>query len=111
MESNFDRRLHGQQIEELARRYGFDVAEVHCTADVRTLARRYRDRESSGDRHPGHEGFGYEADDDGFVAELAGRDHVPLGIANVTIGVDTSVGEQVDLDDVIAKIGEVKGWT
>jgi predicted kinase len=106
IESNFDRRLHAEQLREMSETFGFDVIEVHCTADVETLAQRYRERQMSGERHPGHEGAGYAPDDEGFVVEIAKRDHVPLGIARLTLEVDTTAGEQVDLDGIVTTIGE-----
>lgn len=106
IESNFDRNLHAEQLGELSRRHGFDLVEVHCTADVEVLARRYREREASGNRHPGHEGAGYSPDDDHFVVEIAKRDHVPLGVARLTIQLDTTDLEQVDLNAIVKTIGE-----
>jgi hypothetical protein len=111
VDANLDRRLHADQLDALMRQHGFDLAEVHCTTDSETLAGRYRERESSGVRHPGHEGIGYEPDDQGFLSEIAQRDHVPLGIARVTIEVDTTYPERVDLDDIAAKIREGTAWT
>lgn len=108
LESNFDRGLHAEHLSELARRHGAVLAEVHCTADVETLSRRYRERETSGERHPGHEGVGYKHDDAGFAAEIAERRHVPLGVATVTVEVDTTSPEQVILDDIVARIREAQ---
>ena len=110
MEANFDRRLHAEQIAELTRRYGFHLAEVHCRADVETIVRRYLEREASGDRHPGHEGHDYEPDEASFATELAGRAHVPLGVARLTIEVDTTDPQRVDLDEIITRIREGDQW-
>lgn len=106
MESNFDRRLHAADIDELCRRHDVELVEVHCTADMATLSRRYLEREASGDRHPGHEGVGFVPDDAVFAEELSTRAHVPLGIARTTIEVDTTDLDRVDLDEIITKIRE-----
>lgn len=110
MESNFDRSLHAGDLDRRTRAHGFELIEVHCTADAETLARRYREREGSGDRHPGHEGVGYEPDDAAFVAAIAEREHVPLGVATMTVEVDTTGVEHVDLDGLVETIrGKLDG--
>jgi predicted kinase len=106
IESNFDRRLHVGQFRDLSDRFGFDVVEVYCTANVETLARRYRERELSGDRHPGHEGSDYSPDDESFAVELTQREHVPLGVALLTFEVDTTDPERVDLDEIVGAVRE-----
>lgn len=106
MESNFDRRLHAEELSKRTCANDFRLIEVHCTAAAQTLARRYRERQLSGDRHPGHEGTDYVGDDDAFVAEIAKRQHIPLGTASLTLEVDTNDTEAVDLEGIIARIRE-----
>ncbi len=104
-ESNFDRELHRETFRDLQPKAPHTLVEVHCTADIEVLAARFNKREESGERHAGHAGS-FFADPKVFADELARRSHVPLGIASLTVEVDTTHSESVDLSHIVSKIRE-----
>ncbi len=103
-ESNFDRELHHEPFRDLQLKAPHTLVEVHCTTDVETLAERFIRRQASGERHAGHDDGVFTAGS--FAEELARRSHVPLGIATLTLEVDTTAAESVDLGHIVSKIRE-----
>jgi predicted kinase len=103
LDTNFQRDALSKWLGELRARYDFALVEVHCSAAPELMARRFRERWESGDRHPGH--TGEFTDEAAFIAALDARDYRPVGIGTV-IGVDTTDPERVDLGHVITTIRE-----
>ena len=109
-ESNFSRDPHTERFEALARRYPFVAVEVYCFASTETLATRFRGRQERGERHPIHHGAAFEgeATTEQVAAVLAARSHVPLDLSEHLVRVDTDSPEPVDLDAIVAYIGEAR---
>lgn len=109
-ESNFSRDPHTRRFGELAMRYPFVAVEVYCFASVHTLAARFRGRQERGERHPIHHGAGFEAEAtaEQVEAALAARTHLPLDLNEHIVRVDTDSPEPVDLDAIVAYIGEAR---
>ena len=109
-ESNFSRDPHHDRFAELRDRYPFVAVEVYCTASAATLAERFRGRQARGERHHVHHGAGFEAQATPEQVEevLEGRDHVPLGLSEHVVRVDTDTSDPVDLDGIIAEIKGVR---
>lgn len=105
-DTNFQRGITTDRIRGLGDRYRFGVVEVHCHADPRVLATRFRERWESGGRHPGHTG---EFTDEGaFVKAFDERDYRAVGIGRV-IEVDTTDVERIDWDCVISTVQTAMG--
>lgn len=107
VDTNFQRESIADRIENIARAHDVTIVEVNCRAEPDVLARRFRERWEAGNRHEGHtSAFTNEAV---FIKELEERDYRASGIGRV-VEVDTTDVEQVDLDDIVAKIkGEIDG--
>jgi hypothetical protein len=74
--------------------------QIHCSAPLELLLERYGRRE----RHPGH--VDSQRIDALRDAVESGR-HDPLDLHGETIRLDTS--QEVELDDVLARIGLIQG--
>lgn len=109
-ESNFSTAYHPRRFAALRERHPFIPVEVYCAAGPASLARRFRGRQASGERHPVHHGAEFEASATAEAVEVALRDlgHVPLGLSEHVVRVDTDASEPVDLDAIVAYIGEAR---
>jgi len=54
IESNFKDKIDTVQIEQLSRKYGYQVLEFHCFARMEMLIARFKERVVTNRRHPGH---------------------------------------------------------
>lgn len=100
-ESNFYPDLQRKRLLALCARHPFFPVEIHCIADPSMLARRNNER----DRHPAHHSRS------GITAEIAARwaaNNGPLGLSEHVVRVDTGSPEPVDLDAIVAYIGEAR---
>jgi predicted kinase len=100
-ESNFYPDLQRSRLLTLRSRYPFLPVEIHCIADPVTLARRNNERE----RHAAHHSRS------GITAEIAATwalNNGALGLSEHLIEVDTGSPEPVDLDAIVAYIGEAR---
>lgn len=109
-ESNFSRSYHIEAFSNLRVRYPFVPVEVYCSIDPVTLADRLRGRQASGERHPVHHGADFEVTATGEAVEAVLRDlgHEPLDLSRHVVRVDTGSSEPVDLDAIVAYIGEAR---
>ena len=85
LEGNFDPDRARPILTGMARRHGYRVLEVFCTAPPDVLQSRFRERALSGTRHPGHLDAQHL---DEFMRRLE-EPLRPLGIGPV-LAVDTS---------------------
>jgi predicted kinase len=109
LETNFDRAFSQSRIGEMQSRMSFDVLEINCSTDPTVLARRFRDRWNAGGRHPGHTDV--FTDEDEFLAALSDRDFAPATLGDNLVQLDTTDFEQIDWNDVIARVRKTLGET
>jgi predicted kinase len=102
VEGNFEASWHREPLAAMSKAHR--SVEVHCMAEVATLARRSRERWESGDRHPGH--TGEDGDEQAYVRSFQERRFDAVGFADQLIEVDTTAPNSVDLDAIVAKIRE-----
>ena len=100
-ESNFYPELHRDRMAERCARFGFVAFEIHCTAEAAVLAKRNNERE----RHPVHR---FSSGVTPELAEQWNEANAPLELGEHLVRVDTTDGEPVDLDDIVARIEEVR---
>ncbi|WP_114795832.1 AAA family ATPase [Gaiella occulta] len=99
VESNFPSVYGRTRLLELRERYSYQPLEIHCTASKETLIGRYRARAST--RHPGHN----DVDRVGEVeAAVDGGTHRQLQLGGGVIVLDTTDGEAIGLDAVLAAV-------
>lgn len=106
IEAPFDPQMAATELKRLQARYPCRIVQVLCWAEVKTLIERYRSRNDSGERHPGH----IQTDMmDEVEAYLAQGTWDPIAIESDVIDVDTSDLTSVDyralLEDVSRAIG------
>ena len=87
VESNFEPGRAAERLKSLCETYRFTSVEILCTADAKTLRRRYLARLESGERHAGHVDH-LNLDD--ISARWANNRHGSLGLGGQSIQVDTS---------------------
>lgn len=85
VEANFTPEYADPRWQRLAAQYGFNLIQVRCEADGKTLLHRYRARITSGERHLGH----VDGSDDAVLQALL--DSGPPGWLAVP-------GEQISID-------------
>ncbi len=104
IEAPFDPEMAAKELETLRGRYPFELVQVLCWAEGQTLIERYRSRNGSGDRHPGHIQTDLLADVEEYLA-VGKRD--PVAIEGAILEVDTTgpVDYEVVLEDVTRAIG------
>lgn len=54
IEANFDAELSCQDLRALQQRYAIEACQIQCVGDGDVFVRRFRARNQSGERHPGH---------------------------------------------------------
>ena len=103
VDSNFERGRH-PQLSAIAQRIPYRLVEVHCSAPDTVLARRFRTRWTSGQRHPGHASDWTERE---YLDHIADRSFAPLDESDVLIEVDTNDGANVDVGEIAKVIARV----
>ena len=100
-ETNFYPDLDGPRVEALHTKADFATIEVHCSAATDIVLIRYKDRQDSGARHPGHR----------FDAELQTLQEVlrdgifhPMDLDGELLTIDTTEFSKVDLDAVVEAV-------
>lgn len=54
IESNFKKQFDQSRFDQWQKEFNAQLIQVYCTAPVEVLQQRFRDRVTSGRRHPGH---------------------------------------------------------
>ncbi len=101
-ETAFIPEFHNARLSELRDKYGFEPVQIVCTACEEILYKRFADRCTSGERHPGH--VDHLATQDQFVEVLRTGRYDPLEIGGTLLRVDTTHFEQVDYKDVVETV-------
>lgn len=99
VDSNFS---HGVSEAEILRAAGgARIVQILCsTSDVEVI-RRYRERAAFGDRHPGHHDTAPDTIAD-LQTSLSGNRHEPLELGAPLLIVDTTIGYQPSLAEIVA---------
>lgn len=101
IEAPFDPTLAAEKLSQLRRRYPFTAVQVLCWADGDVLIQRYRSRNESGERHPGH------VDTDAMPAveaQLSRGTWQPVGIPGPVIEVDTTEVEAIRYEALLLQV-------
>jgi len=94
-----------RKIRVCREKYGALVFEVHCAGAPEVVLARYRQRQGSGERHPGH--VMEPADYDELKARIEGDFFHPMELGGGLIAVDTTDFEQVDYKALIDEVRQV----
>jgi predicted kinase len=100
-EAPFDREISARELEKLRERRPFTLVQVLCHADGQVLIDRYRARNESGHRHPGH--VLTDAMPDVEMALADGR-HEPVAIESAVFEVDTTDPATIDYERLLQEI-------
>lgn len=110
-ESAFHRAFDLPRLERLQSQYAFQTLEVHCTAEIEVLLKRFARRAASAARHPGH-GEQANAQAEELRANLERGVYAPLSAPGKALLVDTTdfarVDEQRLLQAIRAKAVEMR---
>ncbi len=86
-------------------KYNYKVLQIYCDAQVEALYNRYKNRDNSGERHPGHiveinglEEFKKRVYSKNFKLDIDGSTNIDL---------DTTNFENTKLEEIYAFIGSV----
>lgn len=99
VECNFVPDRDGGHLGTLQQRYQFALFQILCQTDGAVLYERFRQRELSGDRHPGHDGI---ANLDEFRDLLLGGYIAPLPLDGTLYTLDTTDFATLDYDSLLA---------
>ena len=95
---------HASVLVAIHDRHPFLCIQVHCRAEADELARRYRRRAQSGERHPGHLDQLLAAD---FDAERLGIQYPPLDLPGHLLAADTTRYTDADFETLVSVISAV----
>lgn len=101
LESDFRPAFDVPKLRELKAQFQFESLTIHCTTEATVLLERFKERLTSGQRHPGHvdeENYGQ------FTTETLAKDFGPLEISGEAYEVDTTDFAQVDLEQLGQKV-------
>jgi predicted kinase len=101
VESNFDRARSTPEFRGLQRLHPFRPVQVLCHAQGSVLIERFKARDDSGVRHPGHIDKEAMRDVEGVLSR--GRIE-PLDLEGPVIEVDTTDYDAVDYSDVFSRV-------
>jgi predicted kinase len=100
-ESNFKAEFDSRRFQDIARRCPFEAVQIQCRTEGALLLDRFRARDRSGERHPGH--VGSDRDDEVAAVLLRGR-HDPLDLPGEILEVDTTDFARVQYGDIRAAV-------
>jgi hypothetical protein len=103
LESNFEPRWATATLTELRERYPFDLLQVICRADSTMLLERFKRRNESGARHPGHVDETAYAELEDYVRRTEHLDW-RLDMQGTSIEIDTTNFESVDYSGLFEQI-------
>lgn len=101
VESDFKPVEHAAKFKELKDKYDFKPVQVQCHASDEVLLQRYKDRASSGQRHPGHMD---QANLEDLKKSLQVDTYEPLDIGGETLTVDTNDFDKIDYPALLETI-------
>ncbi len=104
LESNFDRNLHSQKLQNIIERTSSKAVQLQLVADGNVLIQRFRQRWDNGKRHPGH--VDCDTIDELKDKLLLGRGD-PLDIQGKYLEIDTTCTTHVDLSSTRTIISEI----
>jgi predicted kinase len=106
-ESNFYPHPYEDEgkIRACRERYGASVFEVHCAGAPEVVLSRYRQRQGSDERHPGH--VMEPADYDELKARIEGGFFHPMALGGGLISVDTTDFEQIAYRALVDEVRQV----
>lgn len=102
VETAFIPEFHNARFSELQDKYGFEPVQIVCTACEGILYKRFIDRCTSGERHPGH--VDHLATQEQFAEVLGTGKYAPLEIDGALLKVDTTHFEKVDYKGVVEAV-------
>ena len=104
IEGNFEEKFSSKIFCDLKEKYNYKIMQLYCHAPDEILYKRFIDRDSSGDRHPGH------------IIKISGLEEFKRRVTSknfcltiddcITIDIDTSNFEDIRLQDIYNKIVE-----
>lgn len=101
VEANFSAEHDAPFYQALTAQYGARVAQVWLTAEPEVLVRRFTQRATSAERHPGHVEL---ANMDEFRAALLRTDDAPLPLGGALYVVDTTNFALIEYDRLLCAL-------
>jgi predicted kinase len=104
IESNFDPQYDTQRLRDLAARHPFLPLQIRCLAEGAVLFERFKQRVSSGQRHPGHLDHLNIPVYEPIVLEGPGARNDFLDIGGERIDVETTDFAALDYQHILALV-------
>jgi predicted kinase len=106
VESNFDVEIASAKFRTLNQRFPFKPFQVVCVTQSQVLLERFRHRDETGERHPGHvDHLGY----DEIRERLLQGDHGSLDIGGQVLTIDTTDFDAIDYHELYMHISKNLG--
>jgi predicted kinase len=105
-EAPFHPEISARELTALRDRHPFTLVQVLCRAEGQVLIERYRSRNLSGERHPGHVQTDAMAD---VEAYLANGEYAPVAMDSTIIKVDTTNPAEMDYTKLMEDIRRAMG--
>lgn len=91
------------RLAAMQERFPFIPIQVHCHTEPAELARRYRQRVESCDRHPGHLDHQLAAE---FNAQALKQHYRPLDLGGPVFRIDTTRRQEASVQDLLKSLRE-----
>ena len=95
VEAIFKTESHTPYLQALKNEFAFDLVQVQLKCEGQVLTRRFKERATSGELHPGHQGLRFF---EHLKHTLAKGEYEPFEIDSEIIYVDTTDLSKVDYD-------------
>jgi len=86
VEGNFENKYASKVFSNIKVKYNYKVLQIYCHAQVEVLYNRYKNRDNSGKRHPGH------------IIQINGLEEFKKRVYNKNFKLDIDGSTNIDLD-------------
>ena len=86
VEGNFENKYASKVFSNIKVKYNYKVLQIYCDAQVEVLYNRYKNRDDSGERHPGH------------IIQIRGLEEYKKRVYNKNFKLDIDGSRTIDLD-------------
>jgi adenylate kinase family enzyme len=102
VEGNFENKYAAKTFSDIKSKYNYKVLQLYCHAQPEVLYERYKMRDDSGDRHPGHIILINGLDE--FKTRVSNKNFKLVIDDSINIDIDTTIFEDIKLQQIYNEI-------
>lgn len=104
VEANFNNVNSKEPLLSLSSKYNYDILQLYCHTEFEVLYNRYKERDASGNRHPGHSPLTISFED--YMKIMNNKTFKLYFDKSIDIDVDTTDFNIVDFHQIYDAVGE-----